>query len=89
MTRHRLIFLKESVGFALSVKLKMLDGEHLSDTVIHPVHAVDYHSSTLSTPFPLAAAGSDLSNVCRCCCPCNDTTALIDASVWCGDTDTV
>ncbi len=63
MTRHRLIFLKESAGSALSVKLKMLGGEHLNDTVIHPVHAVDYHSSTLCTPFMLTAAGSDLSTI--------------------------
>ncbi len=33
MTQHRLIFLKESAGSALSVKLKMLGGEHLNDTV--------------------------------------------------------
>ena len=43
MTRHKLIFLKENVGFALSGKLKMLGGEHLNDTVIYPVHFVDYH----------------------------------------------
>ncbi len=53
MTRHRLIFLRENVGFAMSVKLKMLGGEHLNDTGIHPVHAVNYHSSTLSIPFML------------------------------------
>jgi hypothetical protein len=53
MTQHRLIFLKESAGSALSVKLKMLGGEHLNDTGIHPVHAVNYHSSTLSIPFML------------------------------------
>jgi len=89
MTRHRLIFLKESAGSALSVKLKMLGGEHLNDIVVHPVHAVDYHSSTLSTPFTLTAAGSVLSKVCRRCCPCTDTAASIDARVWCCDTDTI
>lgn len=89
MTRHRLIFLKENVGFALSVKLKMPGGERLNDTVIHPEYAVDHPSSTLSTPFMLAGrhspattAGSDLSKVCRRCCTCSDITALIDASVW-------
>lgn len=41
MTRHRLIFLKESAGFARSVKLKMLGGERLNSTVILPVHAID------------------------------------------------
>ncbi len=97
MTQHRLIFLKGNAGFALSVKLKMLVGEHPNDIVTHPVHAFDYDSSVLSTPFMLIAARSVLSKVCRGCCPCTDTTPSIDgvvtetlsnsdANLWCCDT---
>lgn len=89
MTRHRLIFLKGNAGFALSVKLKMLGGEHLNDPVIQPVHAVDYHSSTLNTPVPLTAAESGLSEVRKRCCPCTDTTALTDVRIWCRDSGTI